>query len=250
MPEGHALHRVARDQQELIGQRVRATSPQGKFVDGAHAIDQATIESIEAVGKHLLQRFANGATVHVHLGMQGKTFRRQPVAGDPLEQTRLRLHDEGNDLAWDLVAPSTCELLDDEHVAALRDSLGPDPLDPHVDVERALDNVRRAATTPIGAALLDQRTMAGVGNVFRAEALVRTGIHPRAAARDLSDEQLRNLWLTLQALMKQAVNDNEIRPKLVYKQDTCQHCDTNTPVTTETIGGRTAYVCATCQPAA
>lgn len=246
MPEGHTLHRLARDQQELVGLHVRATSPQGKFADGAALVDGARVEAVEAVGKHLLQRFANAGTVHVHLGMQGKTFRSQPVTAEPMKQVRLRLLAPDADLAWDLVAPSTCELLDDAAVAALRHGLGPDPLDPGVDVDHAVDNLRRAPTA-IGAALLDQRTVAGVGNVFRAEALVRTHIHPATPAADLTTEQLHDLFHMLQTLMKQAVDDAEIKPKLVYKQPSCLHCEADTAVTTETIGGRTAYVCATCQ---
>ena len=246
MPEGHTLHRLARDQQELVGKTVRTTSPQGKFADGAARLDGGTVVAVEAAGKHLLQRFDDGNTVHVHLGMQGKTFRSQPVTGAPMKQVRLRIKDEAADLAWDLIAPSTCELVDADQVAALRSGLGPDPLDPGVDVDHAIDNLRRAPT-PIGAALLDQHTVAGVGNVFRAEALVRTGIHPGTAVAELTTQQLRDLFHTLQALMKQAVDDAEIKPKLVYKQATCLHCDTNTRVTTATIGGRTAYVCPTCQ---
>ena len=253
MPEGHTIHRLARDQQELVGRRVRATSPQGRFAEGAAAVDGGTITAIEAVGKHLLTSFDDGdrGTVHVHLGMQGKTFRFQPTDGrPPLKQVRLRLHETEHDLAWDLIAPSTCELLDHASVDRLRASLGPDPLDPHgFDHERAVANLRQAGATPIGAALIDQARIAGVGNVFRAEALLRAHLHPATPSHDLTDDDVDRLLGHLATMMKQAVDDAEIKPKLVYKQDTCLQCRTGTSVSTATIGGRTAYVCPRCQAA-
>ena len=244
MPEGHTLHRLARDQQELVGRTVRATSPQGKFTDGAAAIDGGTIEEIRAVGKHLLQRFDTGATVHVHLGMQGRTFRHQPVNGEPLKQVRLRLR--ADDLAWDLIAPSTCELLDAAEVDELLATLGPDPLGPHFDAVRAIGDLRETNTT-IAEALLDQKVIAGVGNVFRAEALLRARIHPRTPARDLDDERLHDLLGHLVAMMKQAVDDAAIEPKLIYKQPTCLQCGTDRPTETFDLHGRTAYACPACQ---
>jgi endonuclease VIII len=252
VPEGHTIHRLARDQQELVGQRVRATSPQGRFAEGAAHVDGATVVAVEAVGKHLLHRFDDGATVHVHLGMQGRTFRYQPVDGGrpPLKQVRLRLHAEDLDLAWDLIAPSACELLDDAQVHDLRRSLGPDPLDPHgFDHDRAVANLRTSGTT-LGQALLDQHRIAGVGNVFRAEALLRARIHPRTPAADLTGDDYDRLLGHLTTMMKQAVDDAEIRPKLIYKQPTCQQCGTDEPTHTFDLQGRTAYACPSCQGAA
>ena len=246
MPEGHSLHRLARDLQELVGHEVRASSPQGRFREGAAAVDGCTLEQAEAVGKHLLLGFAGAGTVHVHLGMQAKFLRFSPVTGDPLRQVRLRLHAGDLDVAWDLIAPSTCELLAGDEVATLRSTLGPDPLGPDPDRGRAIANLRGSGTT-IGEALLDQSLLAGVGNVFRAEALLRTHVHPRTPASDLSDRELDELWDVLTTIMKQAVDDGEIRPKLVYKQPTCLQCHSGVAVESFDLHGRTAYVCPTCQ---
>ena len=72
MPEGHTIHRLARDMSELQGQTLHASSPQGRFTDGAAAIDAAVLELAEACGKHLLLHLSSRDSVHVHLGMQGK----------------------------------------------------------------------------------------------------------------------------------------------------------------------------------
>lgn len=248
MPEGHLLHRLARDQQELVGHAVTAASPQGRFAAGAAAVDGHRLEAVEAWGKHLLQRFGAAGTVHTHLGMRGITLRSAPPVL-PKPQVRLRL--ATGDVAWDLIAPATCELLDDAGVDRLLAGLGPDPLRADADigrVRRALRDDHRA----IGTVLLDQSVLAGVGNVFRAEALHALGLHPSTPAADLDDGTVERLWAELVAEMRRGVEDGAIvtRPpsgKAVYKRDACADC--GTPVVASALGGRTMYACPRCQPA-
>ena len=89
MPEGHSLHRLARDMAELVGPAVSASSPQGRFA--TELIDGQRLAGIEAYGKNLLIDTADGVSVHVHLGMRGKWLRFAPVTGPGLPQVRLRL---------------------------------------------------------------------------------------------------------------------------------------------------------------
>lgn len=256
MPEGHTIHRLVRDMGEMQGRPVRATSPQGRFADGTAAVDGAVLAAVEAYGKHLFLHTADGA-VHVHLGMQGTWLRYPDPSVAPLPQVRLRLATEA--VAWDLVAPSTCELLPHARVIALVSTLGPDPLRPDADVERALSNLARVGG-PIGAALLDQGLVAGVGNVFRSEALHAVGIAPGRRARDLTRQELARLWTVLRRMMAQAVDDGRIvtvagpdrltlpetEARKVYKQERCRDC--GAPVVTSQVGGRTAYHCPVDQP--
>jgi endonuclease VIII len=123
MPEGHLYHRLARNLYEFTGCELAACSPQGRFTEGAAQINGARFEVAEAYGKHLLVRFAGGRTVHVHLGMRGKLLRFPDVSRPPLPQVRLRL--AGADAAWDLIAPATCELLDDTGVTGCWPASGP-----------------------------------------------------------------------------------------------------------------------------
>src|SRR3990170_4705540 len=124
MPEGHTIHGLARSMAELVGRQVTASSPQGRFA--ADAVDGQRVEAIEAYGKHLLIDTSAGRTVHVHLGMRGKWLRFSPVTGPGMPQVRLRLATAA--VAWDLIAPSQCELLEQPQRAALVARLGPDPL--------------------------------------------------------------------------------------------------------------------------
>lgn len=254
MPEGHTIHRLARDMSELVGTRVTATSPQGRFT--AEVVDQATIRDVGAVGKHLLIDTSSHRTVHVHLGMRGKWLRFSPVTGEPMRQVRLRLAADG--VAWDLIAPSTCELLRPDERDALVGRLGPDPLRPDADPVEARRRIA-AFRGPVGAALLDQSVIAGVGNVFRAEALHVCRIAPDRRAGDLSEAELEALWSTLARMMAVAVEEGRIitvdaadrlavpedRARRVYKQRTCHDC--GTPIRTAEIGGRTSYSCPRCQ---
>ncbi len=260
MPEGHLLHRLARDQAELVGSVVGASSPQGRFSEGAAALDGRTMAAVEAYGKHLHHRFEDGGEpgLHTHLGMQGKWVRLAPVR-PPRPQVRLRLATPA--VAWDLIAPGKCELLDQSAWEALVAGLGPDPLTPHPDEERAWKAVTSFPGT-VGAALLEQSVIAGVGNVLRAESLFRAGVHPARLAREIDRNTFHRLWTSLVELMRQSVDDGRIISaplpadlratvveadgRMVYKQAACRAC--TTPVESWALDGRTAYACPACQP--
>lgn len=91
VPEGHTIHRLARDLGELQGAPLRASSPQGRFSADATRLDGALVVRIEPFGKHLFLRMSTGVILHVHLGMQGKWLRYTDPTGTPLKQVRLRL---------------------------------------------------------------------------------------------------------------------------------------------------------------
>jgi endonuclease VIII len=262
MPEGHLYHRLARDLNEFTGCELAACSPQGRFTEGAAQINGARLEAVEAYGKHLLVRFAGDRTVHAHLGMRGKLLRVADPSRPPLPQVRLRL--AGGDAAWDLIAPATCELLDDPGVAGLLAGLGPDPLREDADPNRAWTSLQ-AAPGALGAALLDQAVIAGIGNVFRAEALFACGQHSSRPAASLPRAEFDRLWATVRAMMGHGVTDGRIvtvappagrsrtevpedEARYVYKQVCCRRC--GAPVASWILGGRTAYACPVEQPAA
>jgi endonuclease VIII len=255
VPEGHTLHRLARDLAELVGPPVSATSPQGRFP--AERVDGQSLAGVDAYGKHLLADVATGDSVHVHLGMRGKWLRFAPVTGPGLPQVRLRL--ALPKVAWDLIAPSTCELLDAAGRAKLVGGLGPDPLRSDGDPDEAYRRVTAHPGT-IAAALLDQGRIAGVGNVFRAEVLHGMRMWPTRPARTVTRDEFLELWARLQAMMTQAVDDGRIitveaedrqavpeaESRRVYKREHCYDC--GTPIVTGTVDGRTTYACPHCQP--
>jgi len=165
MPEGHTLHTLARDlQRDLAGAVVRVSSPQGRFL-AAEAVDLATLARAEAVGKHLLLHFTSG-TVHVHLGLFGRTYRRKHPAP---ERASVRLRLEGAAYTWDIVGPTCCELLDIASVALLRARLGADPLDPNANPDLAW---------------LASSSSAGVRSMFASTVSLRAPERADASSRD------------------------------------------------------------------
>ncbi|MFG2641863.1 Fpg/Nei family DNA glycosylase [Streptomyces sp. NPDC048370] len=208
MPEGHTIHRLAADHRERFGGRsVRVTSPQGKFADSAALLDGATLEAAEAHGKHLFLAFGGTGWVHIHLGLFGKVNFGDAPAPPPTDTVRLRLADTESYV--DLRGPTTCALITDPEKRAIHDRLGPDPLRDGDDPEKAWHRISRSRTT-IAALLMDQKVIAGVGNVYRAEVLFRHGIDPYRPGKDVTRAEWASMWSDLIDLMREGVRHNRI----------------------------------------
>ncbi|QKW06472.1 Fpg/Nei family DNA glycosylase [Streptomyces sp. NA04227] len=270
MPEGHTIHRLAADHRErFLGERVRVLSPQGTFAGSAALLDGREFTDAEAHGKHLFLHFEGAGHVHVHLGLFGKVAFSKAPAPPPTDTVRLRLLGERH--AMDLRGPTTCALITDDEKRAVHERLGPDPLRPGDDPEAAHRRVSRSRTT-IAALLMDQKVIAGVGNVYRAEVLFRHGIDPYTTGREIGVEQWRALWDDLVVLMREGVRTNRIdtvRPEhtpeamgrpprvddhggevYVYRRaaQPCHLCGTE--VRTASLAARNLFWCPTCQPPA
>ncbi|MEV7276133.1 DNA-formamidopyrimidine glycosylase family protein [Streptomyces sp. NPDC093111] len=208
MPEGHTIHRLAADYRERFGGRpVRASSPQGKFADSAALLDGAVLTGTEAHGKHLFLGFPGEEWVHIHLGLFGKVTFGDAPAPPPTDTVRLRL--AGREAYVDLRGPTTCALITDAEKTAIHERLGPDPLRPADDPGRAWRRIAKSRTT-IAALLMDQKIIAGVGNVYRAEVLFRHGIDPYRAGKDLTAGEWTAIWDDLVLLMREGVRLNRI----------------------------------------
>jgi len=263
MPEGHTIHRLARELDSLLGGRVVAvSSPQGRFAADAALVDHTVLERTEAYGKHLFTWWADGHVGHLHLGLYGRV--RVHRGGDPpppVGQVRMRC---SSDIATvDLSGPTACSIgttADRDQIVA---RLGPDPLRPRARAQLAIDRIA-GSRQAIGALLLDQSVLAGVGNVYRAEALFVNGIHPARPGRDCSESELRALWDTIVGMLRKGVRDGRIitvdrrelelpRGRLrrgdanyVYHRDRCRRC--GTAIETVLLAGRPCYFCPICQP--
>ena len=208
MPEGHSVHRLARSlHRTFAGERLRVSSPQGRFATGAEVLDGRVLERADAWGKHLFLDFEDDLVVHIHLGLYGDFLRAHAPAPEPRGAVRLRL--EGERWYADLRGPTACDLLGPDGRDAVLARLGPDPL--RRDAAPAV--VRRRITTsraPIAGLLMDQSVLAGVGNIYRAELLHRHGVSPFTEGRELDGEVVDAMWADLVVLMKDGVRRGRI----------------------------------------
>jgi endonuclease VIII len=270
VPEGHTIHRLALDHtKDLVGEVLEVSSPQGRVTEGAALVSGTPLKRVDPYGKHLFYRFGStnpdrAKTIHVHLGLFGKFTRFRTPADTPRDTTRLRM--VGTKWTVDLVGPTDCRIVTPDEEATIRKRLGPDPLHSDADPQIAFDRLAKRRI-PIGEALLDQKVMAGVGNVYRAEALFVHGIHPSRPANEVTRWEFDALWITIVAMLRQGVKDKRIitvaddeldvfgtpRKKLrgkeavyVYKKDHCLRCETE--IDRWDMAGRWAYACPSCQP--
>jgi len=267
MPEGHTLHRLARLHQRRFGRApVRVGSPQGRFTEGAAAVDGRVLRKADAWGKHLFHHYDGGRVVHVHLGLYG-TFTEFPAAvideiPDPVGQVRMRMI--GAEYGTDLRGPTRCEVIDPADVLDVVAKLGPDPLRKDADPGLAWARITKSRR-PIGALLMDQTVLAGVGNVYRSELLYRHRIDPFRPGVDLVADEFDAMWADLVELMKVGLRRGKIvvmrpaddhgapsyrtgRPRTyVYRRalEPCRIC--GTPVKTVELEGRNLFWCPTCQ---
>jgi endonuclease-8 len=263
VPEGHTIHHCAREHRRLLkGKVVAVSSPQGRFSADAQLVDGQVLTGTDAYGKHLFHDYANGLSVHVHLGIYGEFHQRDVPPPIPKDTTRMRLL--AGDVCIDLIGPTQCHVVDRAEKKAIAAKLGPDPLRRDADPDRAWAALQRRRST-IGAALMDQGIVAGVGNVFRAEALFVNGIHPETPANQISREQFDALWSTLTRMLQVGLKERRIMTvdeaevgvrrrkdltpqngRYVYRQEACLRC--GTPVRRWDLAGRWAYACEACQP--
>ncbi|MET1066100.1 MAG: DNA-formamidopyrimidine glycosylase family protein, partial [Arthrobacter sp.] len=210
MPEGHSVHRLARQFGDVFtGERLAVSSPQGRFSQGAALLDGHTLVGSTAHGKHLFLEFEHGLLLHVHLGLYGawdfggddgfrgassigaprRVGEREIYADDdpaqqalyagppaPVGAVRVRL---AGAHGWaDLRGATTCEAITAAEGADVLARLGPDPLRNLPGDRDSFTAAVLAKRTPLAALLMDQKVIAGVGNVYRAELLFRQGLDP------------------------------------------------------------------------
>lgn len=240
MPEGHSVRRLARQFGDVFaGQRLAVSSPQGRFSGGAALLDGHTLLTAEAHGKHLFLHFDNALVLHVHLGLYGawsfggdRTFTGSSSIGAPRRVGEREAFAEDDDDAsyggppapvgavrvrlvsrhgWaDLRGATTCETITAPEAEAVLARLGPDPLrNRRGDAGRFAANLQ-SRKTPVAALLMDQKIIAGIGNVYRAEVLFRLRLHPWLPGSAVPDAAARKLWRDVVSLMSDGVADGRI----------------------------------------
>jgi endonuclease VIII len=243
MPEGDALHRAARRLQVLIGQELEVETPHPRAAvkQLARLLDGRRLESVEAIGKNLLLRFEGDIVLRSHLRMKGR-WRVLPRDAEVFGTPWLVLR--GDEHVGVMSGGSVLEL--DRGVTR---RLGPDVLaepprfDAMVGRLRAIEQSRA-----LGDALLDQRLVAGIGNLWKAEALWGAQVSPWRPLRDVSDEELFRVLEQAHRKMKSRLDGGRARSE-VYRRAgrPCPRCGATIRSWPQGDGARMAYWCPACQ---
>lgn len=261
MPEGHTIHRIARDHKKWFAEQTMGLcSPQGRFEKEAKKLDGRELKDVTARGKHLFYHWSPRKIVHVHLGLYGKFRVHRNPAPEPRGAVRVRMI--GEERSFDLNGPNCCELIDSKQFKAIQSRLGQDPLSDDACSDKLWERFSRSRS-PLGTLLLNQSVIAGVGNVYRAEILFLLGLHPETPANQLTRDQFDELWNLTVGLLKTGVKYNRIitvdrelfdkplsRLKsserlYVYKRDKCRNCGSK--IRTWLQANRNMFACPKCQ---
>ncbi|MGH3015922.1 MAG: DNA-formamidopyrimidine glycosylase family protein [Gaiellaceae bacterium] len=242
MPEGDALHRAAQRLQVLEGEvvAVETPHPRAAVLRLAERLDGRRLERVQAVGKNLVLGFEGGLVLRSHLRSRGR-WRVQAAGTEPFGTPWLVLRGrERQAVLWN---GPVLELTRGRSPTVAR--LGPDVMADPPDLDGMLARLRGGDQgREVGDALLDQRLVAGVGNMWKAEALFAAAISPWRRLSELSDEQLRDLLATAARLMQGPRGRHR-----VYRRAgrPCPRCGTLVRSYPQGDDARTAYWCPRCQ---
>jgi endonuclease VIII len=244
MPEGDSLHRAARRLQVLVGETVEVETPHPRAaVKGlAERLDGRRLDGVEAVGKNLLLRFEGGIVLRSHLRMNGRWRVEPRGARRPGKPWLVLRGAEHEGVLWN---GAVLELVG----ARGAPRLGPDILGEPPDFETMAARLRsESPEREIGDALLDQRLVSGIGNLWRAEALWEARVSPWRRLVDVADEDLRAVLETAHTLMRSGLAGPR-PPRRVYRRAgrACPRCGGRIRSAPQGDNARTAYWCPECQ---
>ena len=247
MPEGDTIHRTANSLRAvLVGQPLVRFEARRGAVPAPPA--GTVIDAVDAVGKHLLIRFANGTTLRTHMRMTGSwhVYRTGERWRKPAHLARAVLEING----WTAVcfAAPVVELEGAARTASNVAHLGPDLTGADVTDDDIALAVERMPDGEIGALLLDQRVASGIGNIWKSETLFVCGVDPFTTTAALDRPTKQKLLATASKLLRASVAGSS-RPRNVYGRagQPCRRC--GTPIRAQRQGeqARTTYWCPSCQ---
>ncbi|MDX6300857.1 MAG: endonuclease [Nocardioidaceae bacterium] len=259
MPEGDTVWRTALHLDKALSDDLLVESD---FRVPAYATVDLSGQRVETTlsrGKHLLTRIGTDQTLHTHLKMEGAWHLYRPGTPwrRPAHEARVVLRTEG----WTAVgfALGVVELVPRQAEDSVVGHLGPDLLGPDWDEDEALRRLLADPARPVADALLDQRNLAGIGNLYKNELCFVAGVHPRLPVAEVPD--LRRLVRRAHAALE--ANKHRVeqtmtgdlrrgRQTWVYRRDKqpCRRCGTTIRVDVQgpEMQERATYWCPTCQP--
>jgi DNA-formamidopyrimidine glycosylase len=255
MPEGDVVWYTARRLHDALAGRTLIRSdfrvPRLATAD----LTGDVVTEAASRGKHLLIRTGGGLTVHTHLRMDG-SWRVTPAADPVKDSHRIRLvlaNDRWQATGYQLGVVELVRTRDEHRITG---HLGPDLLGPDWNLAEAVQRLRSRPERPIAEALLDQRNLAGIGNLYKAEVLFLRGIDPWTPAGDVTDlpalvELARRLLNANSERIGQVITGNANRGEQTWvygrRGRPCRRC--GTAIRSQGQQDRVTYWCPVCQAA-
>ncbi len=251
MPEGDTIWRTAETlRAALHDKRIADAKP-----DTLKRFQGRTVTDVKPVGKHLLIRFDNGLAIHSHMRMQGAwhVYETGQRWRRPQWQAKALLQTEDGTQAVCFSAP-IIEIVKDENTKL--GHLGPDILTDEWSIEEVVANARKSNNNAktIGELLLDQRVTAGIGNIHRCEALWQRRTNPFKPTKDLTDDDLKQIFETARQNMQRNLHTTDTtttarsRPAVHARAGRpCPRCGTRIQVRAQGEQARLVYWCPACQ---
>jgi endonuclease VIII len=274
MPEGDTIFRAARAlHRALAGQTVTAFDSQLPALNRIHEdapVTGRTIERVIAAGKHLLMHFSGDLVLRTHMRMNGSWHIYRP--GERWQRARRDMRilistETFEAVGFNIpVAEFTSSRALSRHNELRR--LGPDLLSDEFRTSEAVQRIRERGTTPIADALLNQRVVAGLGNVYKSEVLFMCRVNPFTLVRDVGDDKLAAIVDTAQQVLRANVSE-ALAPMTTYsgfRKTTrrasprerlwvygrarlpCRRCGTPVRIRKQGLDARLTYWCPECQP--
>ena len=257
MPEGDTIHYAARRIRPIlegeVPDEIRTPHPRFRGDRWPERLADRAVTSVDAHGKHLFLRFEGGLTIHSHLRMTGAwgTYTGGRKWHRPASQAWLVLK-RGDGEVVQFKGP-VLELMTDSRTRFDQriTGLGPDILAPEFDEERFLTRLREDdPTRPIGDALLDQRTVAGIGNLWKVEGCFMAAIDPWRPTGKVTDEEALQIVRMVRPKMQQSATDGmQDRFRVVYGATAkpCPRCGGKIRQKGQWDDNRPTYWCEGCQ---
>ncbi len=226
---------------------VSAPNPRGR-ASGVERLDGPRLERAEARGKHLLLHFGP-LVLHSHLGMSGGWHLYPPNAAWRRPRSSAWAVLAGAEQEAVQFGGPTLRVLRAERLR--RDpqlaGLGPDVLAARFDPEPVIKALRADPTRAVGDALLDQRLLAGIGNIFKSEACFAAGVDPWREVGAISDPDLAAVLLAAREQMQAAVESGRKTFAVYRRRGPCPRCGSRLASRGQGDANRTTYWCPRCQ---
>jgi endonuclease VIII len=268
MPEGDSIFRAARTlNRALAGRtvtRFETVFPPLTRVDQDQPLRGRVVERVESRGKHLLMWLSGGLVLRTHMRMNGSWHIYRPGERWQRPHHDMRIAIATADfeaIAFNVPVAEFLTARDAERQPDLRD-LGPDPLGESFDEAEAVARMTARGDTEVADALLDQRAIAGVGNIYKSETLFMCRVNPFTLVRDLDPERVTRLVTTAATLLRANVTETSAGGIVTTRRadpsarlwvygrggKPCRRC--GTPVSCKKQGphARSTYWCEKCQP--